>query len=784
MRHVQRQPRSLTNQIPSWPATSRLLATAFAALALAACEGETGPAGAKGATGDAGSGCTVVDNKDGSFLVTCGSTSVTVKDGQKGTDGKAGEACSATDNKDGTYTVKCGTDSVTLKDGQKGTDGAKGDTGAAGTSCSAVDNKNGTYTITCGSNTVTLKDGAAGTKGEPGDGYVALQAGGVVGLVSDGGKKPVTKGSIYFVPAADVAAMGATTVAVDSKTDEPLEDLIAQNGANYLKAPIGANGLYSLANLPEGKWFVTYVPDASDKAHLPGGDMCRDAMDTKVLKGGRFDLRVSDAIPADATYVGSGKCVTCHGKSHISQTMHRLGIWSPYDHGALQDDSLRKADLYLALDTKFTPSGTKVWFYGYDGTKGMDKYKTSETEQAGASFSVTVRKKGAEYQFVIDNLKDKNDPNSGVVLRVDSVYGGGVYKQRYMTKVSLAGGDQLMILPLQFNQTGKEDAIYPGSSKTWRDYNSFKWYDEATGKIIPPAGQSPKNSFEKNCMSCHASSATITGSDTTAWKAKVVSDPLYGDFDYNGDNVRDEMNVGCETCHGPGSAHWEAAGQGRFIVAPERLTPERETMICGQCHSRPKGASGTDSPVNAAGKMIVAGTSRNEFLTNYAKTQLDGAASDYWSDAKKHSKSHHQQYSDFIRSKLYKNNSTLMTCSDCHNPHKYTNKNQLRFDANDNTAACGSCHTDTAKNVVAHIDAKLGAGGAMMANATCVDCHMPKTAKSGGGAPGIKIGAVQHWTGDISSHLFDMPKKAESKADGTGMPTAYTAACGTCHNKI
>ena len=48
--------------------------------------------------------------------------------------------------------------------------------------------------------------------------------------------------------------------------------------------------------------------------------------------------------------------------------------------------------------------------------------------------------------------------------------------------------------------------------------------------------------------------------------------------------------------HGRGAAHWDSAGQSKYIVSPELLTPERETMICGQCHSRPKGATGTDSP--------------------------------------------------------------------------------------------------------------------------------------------------------------------------------------------
>ena len=59
MRTAQRQQHFYHIHLPSWSATSRVLATACAALALSACEGEVGPAGEKGAAGEAGSGCTV-----------------------------------------------------------------------------------------------------------------------------------------------------------------------------------------------------------------------------------------------------------------------------------------------------------------------------------------------------------------------------------------------------------------------------------------------------------------------------------------------------------------------------------------------------------------------------------------------------------------------------------------------------------------------------------------------------------------------------------------------------
>jgi hypothetical protein len=212
-------------------------------------------------------------------------------------------------------------------------------------------------------------------------------------------------------------------------------------------------------------------------------------------------------------------------------------------------------------------------------------------------------------------------------------------------------------------------------------------------------------------------------------------------------------------------------------------------MICGQCHSRPKGALNTDSPVNAQGLMMRAGTARSQFLMEYATSQLDGAPKDFYADEAKHSKSHHQQYSDFIRSGMYKNDRQLMTCSDCHNPHERANVRQLRSDPSDQRASCGnSCHDSQVNDQLAHVTDKLGPDyGISMATTPCSTCHMPKAAKTGAGEPGIVVDGIQYWTNDVSSHLFDVPLKtaAAKPPVGVDMPTAYTNACGrACHDAM
>lgn len=46
--------------------------------------------------------------------------------------------------------------------------------------------------------------------------------------------------------------------------------------------------------------------------------------------------------------------------------------------------------------------------------------------------------------------------------------------------------------------------------------------------------------------------------------------------------------VGCEMCHGPGSAHTGAADKKGTVTRPQDLDPARQAMICGRCHAQGK----------------------------------------------------------------------------------------------------------------------------------------------------------------------------------------------------
>ena len=150
---------------------------------------------------------------------------------------------------------------------------------------------------------------------------------------------------------------------------------------------------------------------------------------------------------------------------------------------------------------------------------------------------------------------------------------------------------------------------------------------------------------------------------------------------------------------------------------------------------------------------------------------------------------------------------TSLICSDCHvahysQSHGYTvgglfvplgtegpYNDLLRDDEN---KLCLSCHNATfaqGANVGARMQAHWKGKGladvAMGQGVRCIDCHNSLTAKSGAGRAQATIAGVTYYSGDITSHLFDVGRKTSIQQGGKGpemMAIPYTNACGAvCH---
>ncbi len=664
--------------------------------------------------------------------------------------------------------------------GDAGPQGVKGDAGVSGQ---------------------TGAQGARGATGPAGKDAIAsppiaLASSGVVGYVHDPSGQVVGLGTVYLVPAADVTALAkheidlslAPAAAAKLAIDEPLEDLIDANAKKYLSASVAPDGSYRIATIAKGQYFVVWQPGAKDAYHLPGGDRCRKAFDQASLVGTQLDIEVSGRASDQATYVGSSACFGCHGRHRSMRTAHRLGLQVPGQRGAFQDSSsLPKFDAALAA----FEAGTTLYYYDCDpGQSGDAKCKVSATDPTIAAPSTVV---SFELQLARDSSVAKGEVGAYTVDLVNRLasqrahyevvltYGGAVSKQRYLTRrANLDSSFSYYLLPLQHNVAG-DDTLPSSDDWVWKDYRSQDWYDFAGSALGEPANA---HAFDNNCAGCHMTGFKLAGDATAGWNAHAVGD-INGDFDFDGDGKREEINTGCESCHGPASEHLEAKVRGVRIVSPSLLTPEREVMICGRCHSRPQGhgGGGTEAPLSADGRMPRPGLRRAEFISSFA-ARVDGQSSDFFSGGD--SRSNHQQYSDFIRSDMYRNGSVLLTCSSCHDAHgSDANAHQLRTAADDNKG-CTTCHSGADFTAVRGHLGKVAKYAHTPVDDTllvCTACHMVKTVASGArhaelldSVPKSAL-AVQYFHGDIASHRFVVTPRAAYAEQ----PVAGTLQCGVCH---
>jgi len=199
-------------------------------------------------------------------------------------------------------------------------------------------------------------------------------------------------------------------------------------------------------------------------------------------------------------------------------------------------------------------------------------------------------------------------------------------------------------------------------------------------------------------------------------------------YDASSDQFRTtwaELNVSCEACHGPGSAHarwarypswtrsllwkndglpaqlterrgvdWGITNDGRPIRSVPR-TSDREIQTCAQCHSR---------RVQIADGYAAG----DRYLDHYVPSLLVSGL--YYADGQQHDEVYN--YGSFLESRMYH---AGVTCSDCHDPHSA----RPRAPGN---RLCTRCHVAAKYDTTAHtFHARGGAGAA------CVSCHMPAT---------------------------------------------------------
>lgn len=167
-----------------------------------------------------------------------------------------------------------------------------------------------------------------------------------------------------------------------------------------------------------------------------------------------------------------------------------------------------------------------------------------------------------------------------------------------------------------------------------------------------------------------------------------------------------EIDVSCESCHGPGSMHTELAEakslfwdrrHGIGLVKMKGANPDVQIHVCAKCHSR-RSLVKTD---------LVCGSDYYDHYNN----ELLGPAT-YYPDGQIRDEVY--VMGSFLQSRMYAKG---VRCTDCHDPHTA----KLKHEGN---KVCTSCHQhDAAKyDTPAHHHHEVGSTGA-----SCVECHMMET---------------------------------------------------------
>ena len=641
---------------------------------------------------------------------------------------------------------------------------------------------------------------------------------------------PVEGATIHLVPVTAIDTTSQMTASAiyappypAEAYDEPLEDAIRLQGTDFPQSTTDSQGNFVIPNVPDGSFFIHVTPGPEDAEHLPGGDQSRQSYSVEQLRGRSMTIEVSSSPSSAARAVGSSTCLTCHQEQeHWQQTAHKLGWTVPGAPGALQDFSRHPA-YFDALESfpeiEDYANGTHLELGDYDSGRGDDKFKLRAFSDSRLPIEMTYadvylwrNAADGQYYITLVNRLNPQDPNSPAHLEIKLLYGGAVHDQRYIVSVPPGLEDRLgWYTVLRYNMTGRDNRLNR-TRRVWHDYKFYLWWSAGgdaqygTSDDVLTAPPVNTNTIQTMCAACHLTGWERYQDEVTGqFLVRAVND-VGGAMNIDDDPELDEINIGCESCHGPGSEHVANGGRSRFIVNPQYLSAERSSVVCGRCHDRRQGYGGPivgyTQALSEGGELARPGISRHELITQYTDPikkgpTMSGAgrADNIWPDDI-HSNKPHQQYSDFLKSTMYRNDRLLVSCSDWHDLHGDTPYPRwLIHDADDPASPlCQRCH---AVDVLSHMETKLNAK--MKGELTrCIDCHMPGTANTGGVAgdfgrmirtPPYADAAEEersaYWEGPINSHVFDVPLKTNVGVDGVppgrAMPIPYTSACGTCH---
>ena len=284
---------------------------------------------------------------------------------------------------------------------------------------------------------------------------------------------------------------------------------------------------------------------------------------------------------------------------------------------------------------------------------------------------------------------------------------GSRWKQRFIGEVD--GKD--VVFPTQWSVKDKKWMPYTAKSDWW-------WKEHQDWKT--------RSNFNL-CAGCHSTGLDIK---TESWA---------------------ELNISCESCHGPGGEHSATPKNGN-IVNPARLSTERSMDICLSCHQ-----AGKPNDLHYAWAVGFQPGMELAKFWNPIKPEPGKEDAEFWHNGTAHK--NRVQGNAFVQSVMFDHG---IQCTNCHDMHSARNVSMTIKDAPSN-ALCLTCHGPGKDHgpkedaVTAHTH-----HGPLSTGSSCIECHMAKTGSN----------AV---LGEARNHTFDFIPPADTIA--TGDPNS----CNACH---
>ena len=450
------------------------------------------------------------------------------------------------------------------------------------------------------------------------------------------------------------------------------------------------------------------------------GSLYRDQQAESLERAQYFEVEAPDIHREDG-YVGSDSCRACHADEHAS--------WHASYHRSMTQLATPES-----VQADFSPQTLESRGRRYRVEQRGDEYWV-EMIDPDWEWSVTKGRRGA----LPANRKPVRD-----WFRVTLVTG--------------SHDTQVYWLP---GRSTKRLNFFPF---VWK-IESARWIPLADAFLKDPQSDEHLTLWNYSCLECH----------TTAPRSRPSAD--------SGSNMIDmstavaELGIACEACHGPGEAHVEAnrnplqryerrrEGGDPTIVNPARLSHERSSQVCGQCHGmawlkRSKvdiwknGYAFRPGDDLADSKLMLDPLDPKQAPGFRAAQKHDPPyiRNRFWRDGMVRVSG--RDYSSMRRSACYQEGE--LSCLSCHSMHDAAPEDQLSGGVAGSDQACMSCHAEIAADVAAHTHHGIDSSGS-----SCVACHMPR----------VTYGLLK----GIRNHEIASPSIAETL--DTGRPNA----CSLCH---